>query len=890
MPVRIVWLLEGNVVMGFYNNREKRLSLLFYPLLLIIITLACVCLVLPKGAIFGSQGDWISQHLAIAEQFRSAFYETGRLFADVSLLGAGSNSYDFSYYGFLRPDILISLFLPSVPMELVISGYAIFELAAGAVLCYFWLARRLEKRFFALLGGILYACATCFYHAHHQIMFVNYMPFLILALLGVDRLLERGKAGLLALSLLLVYLHSYYFSPAVLMVCLVYFMQRSADFDWGGMCKSPVWRKKALSFVWAVVISIGMAAVLLLPTGLDLLSTKKDAGGPVSFGEIFSIQLSLKSLLHHPYGCGMTVLSLYTLFLGIRRRKTRLLSIFLLLCLTVNILPYIMSGFLYVNYKVLIPLVPLLTLLCVSALEQISCGKERHSLPCALCCLVPMVFTEDPKALAADAALAAAALYLAGRKALYTKRLFAYLPYLLLCVFPAFLYVSVGRGDHYIMADDNRQSMFSQEELEGARMDPAYRFDCLIEPYANANVQPLADMGKTSMYSSVTDVRYADFYYNIMRNPIRVRNRVALMTDGNPFFSYLMGIRYVQTKQDFLPWGYQEIARKKEAVLAERLDVLPIAYGSSSWMAEEEFEKLAFPYYLEALMQYTIVPRTLAAADGNEEMGEITSGEGKQADAAISSQEFMEGTKTELVRSEDLLSEGILKTLEGYRNTVSCTPEGEGFYRMDVKEKTTVSLPFSKKLQDCVLIASFQVESPEGDEITIDINGIRNKLSGKGAPYPNENHTFTYFISGNEGIDGLEITLFPGNYTVSKIQAWNMDCSVWGNLDAHRISFGLQEDGALLDGKSSIAQDTCLVTSFPFRKGYRAYVDGEEAVAVPVNKGFVGFLLPAGEHEIRIEYTPPGKAAGMAISLFSFAVFGLWLILAGNVPKGRLGK
>lgn len=155
---------------------SRKIEIFVYPIILLLFVFASLCFILPEHTLFGSEGDWFSQHVAIAEQYRTAFYETGNLFPDWLPLGAGSNSYDFSYYGFLRPDVLISFLLPGVPMTYIISGYAILELAIGTLLCYFWLKRHVSLSFFAFLGATLYSFAACFFHAHRQIMFVNYMP------------------------------------------------------------------------------------------------------------------------------------------------------------------------------------------------------------------------------------------------------------------------------------------------------------------------------------------------------------------------------------------------------------------------------------------------------------------------------------------------------------------------------------------------------------------------------------------------------------------------------------------------------------------------------------------------------------------------------------------
>ena len=119
---------------------------------------------------------------------------------------------------------------------------------------------------------------------------------------------------------------------------------------------------------------------MLLPTGLDLLSTKKDAGTAPAIQEILSLDFSMKSLLYHPYGCGLTILSLYTLLLSIKRKSTRLLSLALLLCLTVNTCSWLLSGMLYVRHKVLIPLIPLLILLCALSLERLFEREDRKSV------------------------------------------------------------------------------------------------------------------------------------------------------------------------------------------------------------------------------------------------------------------------------------------------------------------------------------------------------------------------------------------------------------------------------------------------------------------------------------------------------------------------------
>ena len=857
------------------SNTRAILANLGFPMLLLLLVLFCLCLSVPKGSFFGSEGDWFCQHVPVAEQYRQAFYETGKLFPDYLPLGGGSNSYDFSYYGFLRPDVLISYLLPDIPMAYIISCYAILELVAGAVLCYFWLKRHVCFPLIAFLGATLYSCASCFYHAHRQIMFVNYMPFLILALWGIESLIKTGKIRLLTISLFLVYMHSFYFAPAVLSVCGVYFVSLLANQIRDSAARWP----NVGRFAMSIGLSIGMAAILLLPTGLDLLSTTKDAGTPPTLQKIFSFSPGFNGLLYQPYSCGLTILCLYTLLLSIRRKSTRILSIFLFLCLTINTFPYLLSGLLYVRYKVLIPLVPLLLLLCVKTLESLFMGKEKHSLLLGAGCLIPAAFSRYSKGILIDCLWMLASylviaflkryllrIHLVHSKQEQTPSLQKALPLcLILCVPAVCLSVCMGQKEEYISVSDNRQASFQQEDLSGIDLDQDYRFECLTEPYANTNTQPLPGIGRTSMYSSVTDCHYANFYYNTMKNPIRVRNRVALLTDGNPFFSYLMGIRYISANLDCLPLGYAPLREQKDStVLAENTNVLPITYTSTSQMSQNEFEKLSFPYTLEALTRYTIV-------------------EDLEDRNAITAQAFLKTSQITPVSNQEFHLE---------------TPVNRN---INPEKEVQLTIPVPKTIKSQLLILSADVVSPNQKEVTIDMNQIRNKLSGKNASYPNHNDTFTWILSSNDIIETLEITLSAGDYHLSNWQIWSMETKDWGNDSVIPLeksesnpasSKGLVSDhplhtqGSLLvHGRVTLEESGSLVTSLPYRQGYKAYVNGEEIDVSTVNQTFVGIPLEAGKYEISIFYTPPGKIISIWISLASLLFFLIWELL--HLPKLR---
>ena len=97
-----------------------------YPTMLIVLFIILTAVILPSDAIYGSNTDWLSQHAVLAETIRDACVEQHTLLPDWINLGSGSNGYQFSYYGFLRPDILIGCLFPQIPMVSILIGYMFF--------------------------------------------------------------------------------------------------------------------------------------------------------------------------------------------------------------------------------------------------------------------------------------------------------------------------------------------------------------------------------------------------------------------------------------------------------------------------------------------------------------------------------------------------------------------------------------------------------------------------------------------------------------------------------------------------------------------------------------------------------------------------------------------
>ena len=120
--------------------------------------------------------------------------------------------------------ILISYFLPNVLMALYISISSIVVVLLSVYIFYFCLkSHNNMNRSTVYLITFLFACAgPLLYHSHKQVKCMDYIPFLLLALVGVDRLYKKDRKILLILSITCMFLTSYFFAVSGIVAISIY--------------------------------------------------------------------------------------------------------------------------------------------------------------------------------------------------------------------------------------------------------------------------------------------------------------------------------------------------------------------------------------------------------------------------------------------------------------------------------------------------------------------------------------------------------------------------------------------------------------------------------------------------------------------------------------------
>lgn len=797
----------------------------FFPVLLFGLFTILIVTILSKSYFYGSYIDWLSQHVRLAETIRSACLNQKTLLPSFLPLGGGSNGYQFSYYGYLRPDILIGCLFPAIPMVYFVIGCILAGYFCSVIVCFYWLCSHNADRISAFMGSVLFMTATCFYHTHRQIMFVNYMPFLLLALLAV----KRKHIRWLPLILLLIYVNSFYYAISCLVVIGWYWMRLEGR---------SFWKHGFLYFLKSALLSIGMAAMLLIPTACVILEHRR-AADSLSLSEISGLNIHFKSLLYSPYGMGLTIICLYSLLLGLAWKKYRADSIFLFIMSTSYIASWILNGTLYTRPKILIPFMPLVILLTTrifSDLHKDSTKKllfKRKLWPCLILFVALPILSshKNVKWVAADIAILTLVIFTQKQKCYALSAV-------CLLIMPCIFYLHTMQDEQFVKKTDVFTQEFPFENSIIENWDPLYRYDSIVNVLNTGNLAVNGNLQKSAMYSSITNKAYSNVYYDTFLSPVQINNKVAILPSENPFLLHFMGIRYLETTEDTLPVGYQIISKAEPYVLAENKNVLPVAYVTNSCISETQFNHLSNYNKLDAITRFTVTPDAKPA-------------------------EFDTKMKAYTPVFQDTCLPDSIK--------IKHTKEG---YMVTVDKLTDITLKLNQSITDKILLLDFKVENKGKKAVVIDINHIRNKLSSSSAPYPNGNTTFHYQFSDapkNE-FDTFSITLSEGKYLIKDINWHTYDNLLLNQKQYTSVQYQNAEGNEILSCTASAAENGYFVTSIPLQKGMKIYIDGKKVPILKVNQAFAGTRLKKGEHDIRIVFRPPGQMIGYCISMISFLI------------------
>ena len=871
-----------------------------------------------RWGVFGAKVDWISQHSVIPDYFRKQFYATGKLFPEFAMnLGGGQNIYNYSYYGLYSPLFLLSYALPFVKMSTYVIIMEMVCLMASVLLVYMWLNRKGFGRAVSFAVAVIFLLTgPMICQSYSQIMFVNYMPFLILALMGVDRYFEKRRSGLLAVSTFLMIMTSFYFSIGGMLALVIYGIHCYGRKLEGKNERATVkgFLCEGMRFLLPMIYAVLASGVLLVPTAFALIgrSSGESSGGnanaeslSVLLGSgnatkilkgLFFPQLRLSGVFYSPYGLGFGTLMLTVLVATMFRRRwsDRVMAWIIAIVAGVPVFVYILNGGLYLRDKALIPLIPLFCYMLAMYLKKVSC-EEFSWIGC-----IPYVVTME--------------LIYIGRNQEGMEKLWSFLMTESQIMFGCYLAAGMikevwrnrkqtiwrARGTVLILAGsmavflavfDNQYAKEKQEMLDTtfykqvtdskiadaiqtatdeAKKDGGFYRTVQLgnddENAANLNRVWNTDQYISSIYSSSYNKAYQNFRKDTFGLEQPYRNFLMQSEESNPIYARFMGEKYIVTKAKMK--GVRLLGVSGEWKIYENESAAPIIYGTSQLMSEKDYSKLEYPYNQTLLLEKVVVPKSTA----------------KQADS---------GQQANSIETVDNLHNAVLQFGEN-----SCISETDGGYHIYAKKDTKVKAEIvsqidinsvntenvgenvkvaneTKKVSgNRVLMLRFKIKNLKpSKDLTIWVNGNRNKLSAKQRVYYNDNTTFTYAVALDSDENQVEVTFGKGKYNLSDVEAYVTTLPGTELYESEFLQNDTKTKGNVIAGSLTMQKSGYLITSIPYDSGFEIQVDGKPATSEKVNTAFLGCKVKAGEHDIVITYHAPGLAAGKVMSFVGMIGF-----------------
>ena len=814
----------------------KQKNATYIGIILAIEILLILFCVLVFGS-FGFDGDYYTQHSVIPKMFRQLFYETGRLVPDNAWqLGGGQNIYNFSYYGLLSPIILVTYLFPWVDMLICMQVLCALLYCSIGILTYIWLKKHFTKHE-SFCGALMMAFATpVLYNFQNQIVFVECLPFVILTLIAVDRMIRTGKTGCLIIASFLMIMVNYYSAIPCLGAVAVYYLY----------CYFKENNKLTIKALWTIVrpllISVLMAGVLLIPTAYSIMNSQRINSESYHWWEILLVP-DYKDL-YNPKEMGLTYTFVFAFIAILAGCKSKLsekfLSISIFVLTFVPFVIYAVNGGNYIRNKMSIPLWPLWILLVLLVYRRVK-NKDLNYKKIGIiftivtACLfiyaiISIIFFKENdyyKTLAIVAEFAAIVIIFNLVKKRNNYKLFlGSLIVLMLGITIVYENISEHYGELYYESA-------GQEAIENILNSDksTYRIDNSIKYSFDINRVFGEDYYTNSIYTSTSNKDYMNFVRNDMGNGIYLRNYLMLWGCHNPLFSSYMGNKYAVSNYDIESDMYKKIGQKNKINIYKDKNAFPLVYGRKACVSKKEFDKLKFPYKADCLLNNVV------ADEGNKP----------------------------------------------YENT-GIKEYAKGKYKTSMHfEVNEESKKFSQKLPEPVkgkyLIIQFNVKQSDDTDLVIIINEYKNVLTSKSAHWDNKNTTFTYVLPVKENMKKLNFRVREGVFDISNIKLYTYD------FDDSKIYIDRGQN-IKIDKKSStvtaslMAKDNeYLVTSFPYDEGYKVFVDDKEVGKINLDDGFLGCKINKGQHNVRIEYHSPWKNIGLAVTCFGCLLFIIEMIV-----------
>ena len=736
--------------------------------------------------------------------------------------------------------------------------------------------------------GILYAFCGYFVAYYWNLMWLDAMVFFPLVILGIEKIIKKGKPALYCISLAVIMFSNYYMAYMVCIFSVLYFLTYyfanyplNQKFDITADSKSVIFKLKnslffssGLKFAVFSLVAGCLAAVALLPLITVLSQSSATSGSmPTNVMKYFStfdflanhlasteatIRSSGDAVLPNVY-CGILTVFLIPLYLYSKKIPIRekaanvILLAVLYFSFNINYLNFIWHGFHFPNdlpYRFSFMYSFVLLTMAVKALINIReyTGRQLLSVGIGLIAFIILVEKITSNNVN-DTSLLFSLIFAAGYVVilyLFKDKRFqtSAVSVLLLCTVSS--EIALGNTEKYSMNqsktnylegyDDFRQVKSRLDEYNG---DTLYRMELTD---SRTTMDPCwLDYNGVSVFSSMAYESVANLQQQVGLYGNFINSYTYSMQ--TPVYNAMFGLKYIVNNDEKVRMNTElmnELFSVNNYTAYENRYPLSVAFAinkaASRWDAS---------IYDNPFVAQSDFFRLASGVDG--------------VFSRIDINEVSYGNINAF--SENSFDDGLFRF-----SKITDNQSGNACFEFTPEVTQNVYIYIDSKSIDSVLVSSDDFSNnvnsinephiydvgvvPAGQTVFVDVNFKSESNSG----------TLAFCIYGlnqdkfEEGYDNL----LKGNFNISK----SSDTFVAGSLNAQT--------------------DSTVFTSIPFDSNWRVYVDGERLdrnKLYKISDALLAFDVPAGEHTIVFNYYSSGLIVGEFISCITIIIATVIIIL-----------
>lgn len=768
------------------------------------------------------------------------------------------------YYGIGDPLHLLAVFVPAEYTEILFNCLVLIRLYLAGM--SFWAYCRYHKyrNEMILPGAVIYIFS--FYTITLSVLhpfFLNPLIYFPLILLGIDRLMEKGKPVVFIGSCVLAAYANFYFFYMMSVLMFLYGVIRYLAL-FGAKRSVRHLLCMLTKFVCCYLGAVAAALPVLLPSAAVVLSGERTGAGvnvPLFYEPVYYLKLILafvNASADHYAALGYTsvgLLAVGMLFVYTGKKEKRQLKIAFVLGTMFLLIPYcgyLLNGFGYATNRWVWAYAFVAALIVVDRMPKIVENARKTvwaalagTFVFALPTFGYRIVGDRQKIIVSAGLLVCAGIGMTGwviaekpwksRKA--SLRMFLGIIIINLFLNAFSFYSPYGGNDiqnhgkcglAYEDRMNNFYAFFDQAGIDSAdvRIDTAH----MGFGGAAVNGAMLYDRYGTSFYFSMNNSSTSSFIRD-MELPVST-DIIYTDMDGRSFVEALLGCRYCvvrQGEEQYLPYGYDRLVGSGYGyAVYESLFALPLVYTYDSFLDRDSYDSLTAAQKQQALLNTCV-------------MEEHVDGIGKKDMAD------MQFTDRRMPAAVDAWTEGI--EIDG--NRIVVTKENASLHiSADTAACTERYLAFQNLWYDGTGISDVIV-SDEHSYRQFQVRGfLQGQYSGIHDLMCNlgyrENHSTGYTLS----FGGV------GTYTFDNMEIVDQPVSELANLTKQRrkdpVRYAVGEDAVMIEVELDAPE--IVYAAIPYGKKWKAYVDGEKAECLRANGFGIGVLVGAGKHRIALRY------------------------------------